>query len=608
MNVFSEVVNDDQPKLAYHRFEVSLTPPLLRFFTIMDADPNQATIIQDLDTSVSTPSRRSPSRSAWKWAVGLVEGSGPDFSNEINLVLASRLKIASLILATTYLIFFVKALIFGANQLDQVEFLARSAHLLALFISGFVAWRLCMNCTHIVSHLRFAELAIFGVSALLFLIVTYGVIVDSAAKGFLYPVETPWLILIFIYALFIPNSWQRALTMMAPLALAPVAVMGLASIFSPSVREVVSHPQYRGVLLQTAMGMTLALVVATWGVRTIRSLRSAAFQAKQLGQYRLKQLLGRGGMGEVHLAEHKLLKRPCAIKLIRPEMAGRADTLKRFEREVQATAQLTHWNTVEIYDYGMAEDGTFYYVMEYLPGLNLDQIVRQNGPMPESRVVHLLKQTCDALSEAHAKGLVHRDIKPANIFAAKRGGTYDVAKLLDFGLVRSEDMEFDSKLTQVGKITGSPLYMSPEQASGDEADARSDVYALGCVAYYLLTGEPPFQESKPMKLILAHVQQQPRSLRSIQSSISEEMEAIVLKCLEKNPDNRYQSIDDLRDAFVSTAANGQWKRTDATNWWECFGCPKKRKMDDCVMRGVEIPESLLEDSETVIDAEKLVGV
>ena len=199
-------------------------------------------------------------------------------------------------------------------------------------------------------------------------------------------------------------------------------------------------------------------------------------------------------MGEVYLAEHRLLKRPCAVKLIHPHRASDPHLLQRFEREVQATAQLTHTNTVEMFDYGHTEDGTFYYVMEYLPGLSLAELVEKHGPLPPARAVHLLMQTCDALSEAHSRGLIHRDIKPGNIFSAQRGGYYDVAKLLDFGLAKP--ISADSvpvQLTQDGSITGSPLYMSPEQAIGDsEPDERSDIYSLGAVAYYLLTGRPPF--------------------------------------------------------------------------------------------------------------------
>ncbi len=550
---------------------------------------NQETIIADLD---STPAKsRISSRSAWKWAANFVEGTGLDFSNEINTVLSQRLKISSLILFVSFLAFYVKNLIFGGANFGVMETPVRIFHFLALAVNGIVALRLCTNCSHLNRHLRIVEVLIFGCSTIFFLVVTYGVVVLSASRGFLYPVETPWLILIFIYALFIPNSWQRAFMVTLTMGLAPIAVMGVSYVLVPEFREIIHQSQNRGILVQSSMAMMMAVVVATWGVWTIRSLRAAAFEAKKLGQYRLKRLLGRGGMGEVHLAEHTLLKRPCAIKLIRPEMAGKVETLKRFEREVQATAQLTHWNTIEIYDYGMAEDGTFYYVMEYLPGLNIDQIVAEHGPMPASRAIHFLKQTCDALSEAHAKGLVHRDIKPANIFAAKRGGTYDVGKLLDFGLVRSDDRDFDAKLTQEGRITGSPLYMSPEQATGDDSDARSDIYSLGGVAYYLLTGEPPFQETKPVKLILAHVQTIPPKPSTICADVPADLEAIVMKCLSKDPKERYQSVDELRDALVATADNGLWNRQKATDWWQSHGCPRRQFLEECILHGKELPES-----------------
>jgi serine/threonine-protein kinase len=201
-------------------------------------------------------------------------------------------------------------------------------------------------------------------------------------------------------------------------------------------------------------------------------------------------------MGEVYLAEHRLLKRPCAVKLNHPERAGDAAALHRFEREVRATAQLTHPNTVEIYDYGHAEDGTFYYVMEYLPGLDLDDLVTRYGPVPPARAVHFLRQLCGTSQKAHAAGLVHRDIKPGNVLVCRHGGRHDVAKLLDFGLVQAAGARGDdpSRLTATGAVVGTPAYMAPEQARGAEAaDVRSDLYSLGALGYFLSAGRPPFQ-------------------------------------------------------------------------------------------------------------------
>ncbi|MEW4487228.1 serine/threonine-protein kinase [Thalassoglobus sp. JC818] len=558
--------------------------------------------------SDSGPNGKSPSKSAWSWAVQIVDGTGANFSKEVNTVLAGRLKAASLIFFVGYTAFFLKSAILGSAHISEADSLLKWTQLVAIVSSGLIAWRTCSGCGHVNRNLRIAELILFGTSELFFVVLTYSMVLDCATRGYLFPIVAPWMILLFTYALFIPNSWQRALAMMLPMAIAPVAVMGITGLVVPIVATEFAQPENSTILIEALMVMTFSLVIATWGVRTIRSLRTAEFEARQLGLYRLKRLLGRGGMGEVHLAEHLLLKRPCAIKLIRPEMAGDPQTLARFEREVRSTAQLTHWNTVEIYDYGVSEDGTFYYVMEYLPGMNLDQIVEMHGPMPDERLVHFFKQTCDALAEAHDQGLVHRDIKPANIFAAKRGGTYDVAKLLDFGLVRSQHVDLDTKITQEGRIAGSPMYMAPEQASGDVSDARADIYALGCVAYYVLTGKAPFQETNAVKLLLAHAQQTPVSLRTHNPNVSEELEAIVLKCLAKNPDDRFQSVEELREALQTVPLTEPWTRERAREWWACHGCPKKRELDQCIQEGREPPTYEAASTDNYAETKLLAGV
>ncbi|HMF12551.1 MAG TPA: serine/threonine-protein kinase, partial [Gemmataceae bacterium] len=226
----------------------------------------------------------------------------------------------------------------------------------------------------------------------------------------------------------------------------------------------------------------------------------------EMGQYLLKERLGGGGMGEVFLAEHRLLKRSCAIKLIRPDMARQANTLDRFKREVQITAMLRHPNTVAIYDYGDLEDGTFFYVMEHLPGLSLQQLVEQHGPVPPGRAIYLLRQICGALSEAHSIGLVHRDVKPDNVLVGCLGGQHDVAKLFDFGLVRTvEDEGPTSRLTKAGSVLGTPSYMSPEQVMGEPIDQRSDLFSLGVVAYFLLTGKLPFEGTNSLAVMYARL-------------------------------------------------------------------------------------------------------
>ncbi|HKA53888.1 MAG TPA: serine/threonine-protein kinase [Candidatus Binatia bacterium] len=293
--------------------------------------------------------------------------------------------------------------------------------------------------------------------------------------------------------------------------------------------------------------LTAAAALAVYGSHRIESLRRAEVQARRLGQYALKQRLGGGGMGEVFLADHLLLRRPCAVKLIRPERTGDPKNLRRFEREVQMTATLTHPNTVQIYDYGHAADGTFYYVMEYLPGLTLEELVRRDGPLPHARAVHFLRQICGALKEAHGRGLIHRDIKPGNLMICERGGIADVAKLLDFGLVLSPERETDGeKLTQDGTVTGTPAYLSPEQAGGqDKVDARSDIYSLGALAYFLLTGQPPFAGRSGVKMLAAHLYEEPQRLLPRRPDIPPDLEAVVLRCLAKDPERRFPDVDSL---------------------------------------------------------------
>jgi serine/threonine-protein kinase len=290
---------------------------------------------------------------------------------------------------------------------------------------------------------------------------------------------------------------------------------------------------------------------------------------QQLGQYRLISRLGAGGMGEVYLAEHCMLGRRCAIKVIRPEQAGDARVLARFEREVRMTARLSHWNTIEIFDFGRTEDGALYYAMEYLPGLSLENIIEQHGPMPAERVIHLLRQICQSLREAHGLGLIHRDIKPANLFAAQRGGMYDVAKLLDFGLVKPTAEDASAHLTHDGAISGTPLFMSPEQASGTgNVDARSDIYSLGAVAYALLTGRPPFERESRMEVLVAHIREEATPPSQLEPDVPADLEHIVLRCLAKTPADRYQSAASLEEALACCEAADQWTQACAARWWQ----------------------------------------
>jgi serine/threonine-protein kinase len=325
-----------------------------------------------------------------------------------------------------------------------------------------------------------------------------------------------------------------------------------------------------------AILMLTAFAVAVFGSYRLQVLQAQAFEAQQLGQYRLKLRLGQGGMGEVYLAEHLLLRRPCAVKLIRPAQALEPTTLQRFEREVQSMATLTHPNTVEVYDYGHTEDGTFYYAMEYLPGANLEQMVTRYGPLPPGRAIHFLRQVCGALHEAHGIGLLHRDVKPSNVLACERGGVYDVAKLLDFGLVQESALAGKNadRLTVQGTVLGSPPYMSPEQAAGKPSlDGRSDLYSLGGVAYYLLTGQPPFARETAMEMLLAHAYETPEPPSRLRPEVPADLEAVVLRCLEKDPARRFADAHELDRALAACRDAGAWTEDDAVAWWNQHGQP-----------------------------------
>jgi serine/threonine-protein kinase len=385
-------------------------------------------------------------------------------------------------------------------------------------------------------------------------------------------------ILILTYGLYVPKSWRRAAVVVVPLALLPFVTLLVLTLRHPEVMDWLGRGWRKSttprIVLFSFDGLILLILAAgaTFGARTISRLRRQVAEARQLGQYRLRRRIGSGGMGEVYLAEHQLLKRPCALKLIRPSAVADPNALERFEREVQITATLSHPNTVEIYDYGRAEDGIYYYVMEYLPGMSLADLVARHGPLPAARAVYLLRQVCQALREAHAAGLIHRDIKPSNIFAARRGGMDDVAKLLDFGLVRPSATPHASHLSGEGQILGTPLFMSPEQATGGpELDARSDIYSLGAVAYHLLTGHPPFDQGNGIGVMIAHARDPVVPPSQVRSSVPEDLEGVVLRCLAKDPADRFPDAESLEHALGECGCAGEWDGTQASRWWRGTG-------------------------------------
>jgi serine/threonine-protein kinase len=300
-------------------------------------------------------------------------------------------------------------------------------------------------------------------------------------------------------------------------------------------------------------------------------------RARELGSYRLVERLGAGGMGEVWKADHRLLARPAAIKLIRSSSPGDApgpvsdDMRRRFEREAQVIARLRSPHTVTLFDFGVAEDGAFYYVMELLEGLDADALVRRFGPAPAERVVWILRQICHSLSEAHACGLVHRDIKPANIFLCRYGEDHDFVKVLDFGIAKAatEPTTAETALTIANVIQGTPAFIAPEQALGGvEVDGRADIYSAGCVAYWLLTGDLVFTEQTAMKVLMAHAHSvpEPPSART-ELPIPPELDALVLSCLAKERDDRPSSARCLLERLDGIPLERSWTAEHARDWW-----------------------------------------
>jgi serine/threonine-protein kinase len=357
---------------------------------------------------------------------------------------------------------------------------------------------------------------------------------------------------------------------------------GLPTIWAQ--HELALHePHLPGPITPTliALGSTAWCVALTVGTalvsREIYGLRTAVVKAQRLGQYTIERLLGEGGMGAVYVARHARLRRPTALKLLLPERTG-PESIARFEREVQLTSQLTHPNTVAVYDYGRTPDGVFYYAMEYIDGLSLAELVEKHGPQPPGRVIHILIQAADALIEAHALGLVHRDVKPANILLCDRAGSADVVKLLDFGLVKDIRPNADPSLTQTDTITGTPLYLAPETITDpSQVDHRVDIYALGAVGYCLLTGAPPFQGRTTVEVCGHHLHSIPAP-PSARLGIRppDALDDVLLRCLAKRREDRPSSARELSRLLRECAVTAPWSSDDARAFWERWRASTER--------------------------------
>jgi serine/threonine-protein kinase len=377
-------------------------------------------------------------------------------------------------------------------------------------------------------------------------------------------------------AVLVPSTAKRTLVL-SVLAAVPLQIIALvfhtgrADPHAPTADLLRIVPS-----VSTFLWLVIAVTLSTVASRTIYGLRRQVKEAAEIGQYTLVDKIGSGGMGEVWRARHRMLIRPAAVKLIRPNTIGPAERellLRRFEREAHATAGLKSPHTVQLYDFGVTDDGTLYYVMELLDGMDLDTMVDRFGPMPAERVIHLLHQVSASLDDAHQNGLVHRDIKPANIVVSRFGAAWDFVKVLDFGLVKLEGARASDahniRLTAEGSSSGTPAFMAPEVALGEQAsDHRVDIYSLGCVAYWLVTGKLLFDGPSAVKVMVAHAHTPPPPPSSrTELPIPPELEALILDCLEKEPAKRPASAEALQARLQAIPVATPWTRERAERWW-----------------------------------------
>jgi len=365
------------------------------------------------------------------------------------------------------------------------------------------------------------------------------------------------------------------------LAMASASPAGLWAVSRVLGYQAPTFTTYLDVFIPAVLAALVALIPA----RVLQRMGAEVLEARRLGSYVLEERLGQGGMGEVWRARHRLLARQAAVKLIRPSALGESSTvMERFGREAQATASLRSPHTVALYDYGTSDDGHLYYAMELLDGLDLESLVRRYGAQPASRVLPWLLQICHSLHEAHVSGLIHRDIKPANVFVCRYGADDDFIKVLDFGIValRGESLAGDPQLTADGTICGTPAYMAPEMVRGGETvDGRADIYALGCVTYWLLTGRPVFEGRSPVEVIAGHLERRPTPPSQVSPDpVPPDLEALVLTCLEKSPDDRPASVDQLRQRLEALHIPDAWTKERATEWWDAHRPEKAESTAD----------------------------
>ena len=500
-----------------------------------------------------------------KMRAGLSMGTS-GHEEESRTYLQTRLRllvlVSALMVSAYYVVHIVIKTVEGVPTADVVLAPQGLVHFLSLVLDWAMFWllarrRLSITALHWLDALNLQV-------ALATLLSIYGFVYQEHGAA-----SIPGVVNVFIIlrAVIVPSTVRRTVLVSLP---APILMLALqlaqGTAYYDVGRPFEDSAKFVEMVIWKQVLMWSAIAIAAVASHVNFRLRREASAARKLGQYHLDERIGEGGMGEVFRATHALLKRPAAVKLLRPEITG-AESIERFEREVQQTSRLSHPNTVAIYDYGRSGDGVFYYVMEYLDGLDLRVLVDTFGPMPPARALFVLRQVCRALAEAHGIGLVHRDVKPGNVFLCSRGGVHDVVKVLDFGLVK-DLREAEASLTQVGAVCGTPEALAPELLQGHPASPQSDLYALGVLGCFLLTGKPVFEATTPAEFIIAHMQEEPIAPSALTDGVPEDLERVLMSCLAKDPAARPANATDLRHAFAACAQARDWHEEDALAWWD----------------------------------------
>jgi serine/threonine-protein kinase len=485
---------------------------------------------------------------------------------------AARLRVLALLYAFTFFMAaFFPAFVFPAGRQNLF---ARPIN----WVPGTASIAVALSVAWMIRSARLTPRSTIVVALAFEIAGSYGI----AAAEFLQPLDVrgPWVGLSWVAA------WVLLFNVVVPTLPRHAVLAALASVTAVPVMVLTSVQRFRPFAVSVGpvemffafvFPYLLIVIMAYIGAQVVYSLGREVSRARELGSYRLVERLGAGGMGEVWKADHRLLARPAAIKLIQGSPSGELpgmvsdDMRRRFEREAQVTARLRSPHTVTLFDFGISDNGAFYYVMELLDGLDADRLVRRFGPLSAERVVSILEQMCHSLSEAHSYGLVHRDIKPANIFLCRYGEDDDFVKVLDFGIAKADGRSAsEPELTVANVIQGTPAFIAPEQAMGGaDVDARADIYATGCVAFWLLTGELLFKAETPMKILMAHANEVPDAPSSrTELPIPAGLDALVLSCLAKDRERRPQSARALLEGLQQIKLETSWTAERAREWWK----------------------------------------